>query len=103
MTQKGKFVRPEAQKYIAYLDLVAGYGYTIRPRPLPWEEVAVEVVVYIAGKRRGDADNYLKSLIDGLQRAGVLQNDKVVTDARVRIFRCEKGQERAEVEIREVS
>ncbi len=100
MTRRGKYVKPRAQQYLDYLDTVAGHCYTVRPRPLPWANVAVDAAVHIPAGRRGDLDNYLKAFLDGLQRGGVLVDDRTVTEARIRILTCLKGQEKAEITIR---
>lgn len=100
MTRRGKYVKPRAQQYLDYLDTIAGHCYTVRPRPLPWTGVAVDAAVHVSAGRRGDLDNYLKAFLDGLQRGGVLADDRVVTEARIRILPCPEGQEKAEISIR---
>jgi len=59
-------------------------------------DFCLEVICY--GAKRGDADNYLKSIMDGLE--GVFwENDKSVVDARVVKTCCAKGEERVVVRI----
>ncbi len=99
MTRRGKYVKPRAQQYLDYLDTIAGHCYTVRPRPLHWDNISVDAAVHIPEGRRGDLDNYLKAFLDGLQRGGVFTNDRIVTEARVKIISCLKGQEKAEITI----
>lgn len=50
-----------------------------------WDgEYAVDVTIYHAKVLRGDLDNYLKAILDGLQTAGVLRNDKLVRELTIR-------------------
>lgn len=63
--------------------------------------VEVRVAFYFAARPPGDLDNYLKALLDGMK--GIAYDDdgqvvKLAAEAR----RCRQGEERAEVEVREV-
>lgn len=108
MTQRSKW-SPRSQRSLAYQRLVAQAAIAARlPRPLPWEYVRLEAAVYLRPTRigrlpgnRGDADNYLKALADGLQYAGVLGNDKSVIEESIRIRPALDGEERAVVILRE--
>ncbi|WP_052217071.1 RusA family crossover junction endodeoxyribonuclease [Thermincola ferriacetica] len=102
MTRRGKYVKPRAQQYLDYLNAIAGYCYTVRPRPLLWDNISVDAAVYLPEGRRGDLDNYLKAFLDGLQRGGVFTDDKIVTEARVKIIPCPRGREKAEITIRKI-
>jgi len=99
MTRRGKYIKPRAQQYLDYLDTIAGHCYAVRPRPLPWDNVSIDAAVHISEGRRGDLDNYLKAFLDGFQRGGVFADDRIVTEARVKIISCPKGQEKAEITI----
>ncbi|MBY6277894.1 RusA family crossover junction endodeoxyribonuclease [Symbiobacterium thermophilum] len=108
MTQRSKW-SPRSQRSLAYQRLVAQVALAARlPRPLPWEYVDVLVWVFLrptkAGKlpgSRGDWDNYGKAVCDGLQYAGVLRNDRDVTDGATKVRPALDGEERAEVILRE--
>jgi len=99
MTQRGKFVSRAAQRYLAYKNQVAWIAKQARIRPVVGP-VEVEGVVYIHGLREGDADNYAKTILDGLN--GVAWVD----DRQVRRLIIEKrkvdtaAEERAEIIIR---
>jgi len=109
MTQRSKWSR-RSRRSLDYQGLVARAALLARlPRPLPWEYVQLEATVYLRPTKdgrlpgnRGDGDNYLKALADGLQYAGVLANDKVAIDESVCIRPALNGEERAEVILREV-
>lgn len=108
MTQRTKWSQ-RARHSLDYQQAVAQAAIAARlPRPLPWEYVQLEAVIYLLPTRagrlpgnRGDADNYLKALADGLQYAGVLGNDRAAIDESVRIRPALDGEERAEVILRE--
>lgn len=44
--------------------------------------VSVTVHFYLSGNRKGDGDNYLKAVMDGLQKGGVIDDDATVVDGR---------------------
>lgn len=108
MTQRTKWTA-RSRRSLEYQGLVARAALAARlPRPLPWEYVRLEAAVYLRPTRtgrlpgnRGDADNYLKALADGLQYAGVLGNDKSVIEESIRIRPALDGEERAEVILKE--
>ena len=97
MTRKGKFSSPRAQLYLAYKDIVGWAARPYFPQPLTGE-IKVTVRVYIAGKRFGDADNYLKMSLDSCNKIA-WHDDKQVADARVIRYGCKKGEERLELVI----
>ncbi|WP_374711399.1 RusA family crossover junction endodeoxyribonuclease [Symbiobacterium terraclitae] len=109
MTQRTKWTA-RSRRSLDYQGLVARAALAARlPRPLPWEYIRLEAAVYLRPTRggrlpgnRGDADNYLKAVADGLQYAGVLGNDRSVIDESIRIRPTLDGQERVEVILREV-
>lgn len=108
MTQRTKWTA-RSRRSLDYQGLVAQAALAARlPRPLPWEYVRLEAAVYLRPTRtgrlpgnRGDADNYLKALADGLQYAGVLGDDKSVIEESIRIRPALDGEERAVVILRE--
>lgn len=107
MTQKTKWTE-RAQRSLAYQQLVATAALTIRPRPLSWKFVGVDITVYLSDRGglpgvRGDWDNYGKAICDGLQHARVVANDKCIIDGAVHVRPCSSpAEERAEVILREV-
>lgn len=112
MTQRSKFVDPQAQRYLVYKRAVGYYALAAKvPRPLPWEWVGISLNVYLRAirvkgaparlpKNAGDWDNYAKSVQDALQAAGVLANDRCVIEGHVKLHMCDTdGQQRVEVEM----
>ncbi len=51
--------------------------------PLMTGPVSVSVVAHPPDKKRRDLDNLLKSLLDALQHAGLIEDDSNVTDLRI--------------------
>ena len=69
--------------------------------PLPWKRVVVQPVFYWPDKRRRDGDNAnasLKSAIDGLQDAGIIEDDSGVV-LKPPIFYVDPGFCRVELQI----
>jgi Holliday junction resolvase RusA-like endonuclease len=95
MTQRGKWIKPNAARYLAYKQQV---GWTARPHfPAPFEgPVGIEIDAYIANKRPGDLDNIIKALQDGLNGIAWLDDRQVV---EIRARRHHGGPERAEIKI----
>lgn len=65
-------------------------------------DVAVCARVYPPDKRRRDADNVLKALLDALVHGGVLADDSLVKDLRVRMMPPRPDSPRVEVSIEEL-
>lgn len=63
--------------------------------------VTLSATLYIRRGRRGDLDNYLKSICDGLNEVA-WKDDRQVVRIEAEIKRCSRGDERVEIEIREV-
>jgi len=64
MTRRGKWVRPQAQRYLAWRKY-ASWRIVQAWRGAPLSgPVAIRVWVRVAKGRRGDLDNYLKAALD---------------------------------------
>lgn len=76
MTQKSKW-SPRAKRCLEYQEKVAWHAKAAK---IPTFAGDVELTVRICrGSRgRGDLDNILKTVQDGLQRSGVIKNDRQV-------------------------
>ena len=78
MTQRGKFVRPEAQAYLASKDVLQyQLIQEMVDRPMLPESTPLEVVILIAHNHkfhRRDLDNEVKALLDAMQGI-VFKND----------------------------
>ncbi|MCS1351171.1 RusA family crossover junction endodeoxyribonuclease [Mechercharimyces sp. CAU 1602] len=102
MTQRGKWTRPNAKRYLAYKNNVgwAAKGAGVRPTKAP---VRVEIRVYLHGKREGDVDNYSKSILDGMNGIAY-EDDKQVRRLEIeKVSVISKAEERAEVTVGEVN
>lgn len=106
MTQRGKFVKAAAGRYLQYKNEVAwaAKGAQMRQNVRQFEgPVEVIATAYIYGNRSGDVDNLAKSWLDGMN--GIIwRDDRQVTDLIIRKRpAASKDEERAEIEVREVS
>jgi len=81
----------------AYRDLIAGQFRAAWDRPAITEPVAM-LIRYSGLRRNADPDNLLKMVLDALQDAGVIANDKWPALPDLRIVAVE-GEPRVEVEI----
>jgi len=85
----------------AYEQLVGMCARAAAPAPLQGP-VEMRAVIYLRRGRRGDLDNYLKCLCDGLNGIAWLDDGQVVRiEAEIR--RCKRDEERVEIEIREAT
>lgn len=98
MTRKGKWVKPQAQRYLAYKAEVGWIARRHCQEPLRGP-LGLALSVYVAGGRTGDVDNYWKAIADALN--GIAwYDDGQVAEARVVRRRVARGvDQRAEVEI----
>ena len=69
-------------KYEAWRE-EAGRMLMAQPRPKDPLEGAIHVAVRVSPRRR-DLDNYLKSVMDALEDARIVQNDMLVADLSIR-------------------
>ncbi len=76
MTRKSKWT-PRARRCLDYQELVAWHA---KEAEIPTFAGDVELTVRICrgGRGRGDLDNIVKTIQDGLQYAGVIKNDRQV-------------------------
>lgn len=95
MTQRGKWVKRNAARYLAYKNHV---GWVARQHfPEPWEgPVGIRIVAYWWGGRPGDLDNILKAVQDGLNGVAYYDDSQIV---RVEGERHRGKPERTEVTI----
>lgn len=115
MTQRGKFVRPNAQRYMAYREEIALRARLAMQGQLP---IAGAVVVtarfYVADKARpilshterrvrvGDVDNLTKAALDGCNGV-IFDDDALVVEIHAYRMLVERGSDqRTEIEVEEV-
>lgn len=97
MTQRGKFVKLNAQKYLAYKEQVGWQARQAMGRKEPLSgPVGVEITAVISGGRPGDSDNLAKSILDGCNGV-VWDDDRQVVELHV--YRQRGKPQRAEVEV----
>lgn len=53
--------------------------------------VAVDILLNPPDRRRRDVDNVLKAVLDGLQHGGILKDDSLVHDLRIRKLAVVRG------------
>lgn len=63
------------------------------------ERYEVEAHIYLGHGQRGDVDNFAKCLLDGLQEAGIIESDALVSDLILRRRRDRKAP-RTEITVR---
>lgn len=104
-TNRQKFVCKNYARYRDYKDFFQMIAVNTQNKlPDGWyaekdERVAIDVKVYLAGKRRVDADNLLKTMMDACN-GYIWHDDSQVWDARVRKREADGvGRERAEIKI----
>lgn len=71
----GRPIHYRDKKYVAWI--VEADRMLLAQKPLPKITGHFSVIVTLdKSKRRGDADNRLKPVLDQLERAGIIENDK---------------------------
>ncbi|SDY71194.1 RusA family crossover junction endodeoxyribonuclease [Thermoactinomyces sp. DSM 45892] len=104
MTRRGKYVRTDAQRYLAYQEVVqlharqamAKEGWQCIPKKVPIE---FGCKVYLKGGLDGDLSNYVKGIEDALNRL-VYEDDRYIvryTKDTEKVFVDHKDDERVEV------
>lgn len=78
MTRRGKWIKRQAQKYLAFKEQV---GWEARKYfREPWQgPIGIELRFYLKVNRsRGDGDNYMKAILDGMNGVVYLDDSQVV-------------------------
>jgi len=97
MTQRGKWVKPNAQRYLSYKDQIGWEARAVMGRREPLAgPVGVEVTAVISGGRPGDVDNIAKSILDGCN--GVIWDDDRQVVA-LHVYRQKGKPQRAEIKV----
>jgi Holliday junction resolvase RusA-like endonuclease len=89
---RGRKLSDEAR---AWKDAVAIFaqGRTVAPassRERKKARYKVKIHVYLAAAQRGDADNFNKGCLDGLQDAGVIHSDAAIETCEITVHRDER-------------
>ena len=102
MTQRGKYIKGRAQKYLAYKEQVGWCAKVAGVKPTD-KKVCIEIRLYISGGIHGDWDNYAKSICDGLNGIAYKDDKQIVSGKVEKVLGVTKAEERAEVIIWEAS
>lgn len=106
MTQRGKYVKENAKRYLAYKDTIKYIAIGQIKGEIETENVKVIVRVYLHGKKApmgndGDIDNYIKSALDSLNGIAY-KDDRQVIKVYGEKQPCKANEERMEIEIERV-
>ena len=93
MPSKGKH-----SKYLAYENMIAGYINTQYDGPCIEEDLITILKLYFPNKRMGDLHNYPKSICDGIEKSGIIKNDKQLKPVLLFDF-IDKENPRVEIEL----
>ena len=98
MPSKGKH-----SKYVQYEYLIARYAYNAwessKYKDKVFEETVFTVLkLYFPDKRNRDIHNYPKSICDGLEKSGIISNDKILKPFLILDY-IDKKNPRAEIEL----
>ncbi|MBF8983552.1 RusA family crossover junction endodeoxyribonuclease [Lutibacter sp. B2] len=63
-------------KYIAYENKIAGYINQQYDGPTLTGNIITIINLYFPDKRMGDLHNYPKSICDGIEKSGIIENDR---------------------------
>jgi Holliday junction resolvase RusA-like endonuclease len=100
MTQRGKFIKKSAGRYLAYKNHI---GWCAKAAGIKQITGDVEVIgiAYIHGNKSGDIDNLAKAWLDGLNGIAFIDDGQVKRLTVEKRKASSKDEERAEIEIRE--
>lgn len=99
MTRRGKWIKPQAQRYLAFKEHVGFCARQYFPEPLR-DPIAVEIDCYMAGGVMPDVDNVAKAVMDGMNGIAWL-DDRQVVDLRIR--RLAGRPQRTEIRVFQIS
>lgn len=93
MPVKGKY-----SKYVAYENMIAGYINSQYDGEIIEENLITVLKLYFPNKRIGDLHNYPKSICDGIEKSGIIKNDKQLKPVLLFDF-IDKENPRVEIEL----
>lgn len=77
MTQRGKFVKPQAQRYLAYKESV-GWIAKVSGAKIITGPVEVRMIFFFANNKLPDLDNLIKAILDALNGICWIDDRQVV-------------------------
>ena len=89
-------------KYVAYENMIAGYINKQYDGEVIEEDLITVMKLYFPNKRMGDLHNYPKSICDGIEKSGIIKNDKQLKPVLLFDF-IDKENPRVEIELYPVS
>lgn len=93
MPHKGKY-----SKYVVYENLISGIiNETYKGSPIEGNVITV-LKLYFPNKVMGDVHNYPKSICDGIEKSGIIKNDKQLKPFIILDF-IDKENPRVEIEL----
>lgn len=93
MPVKGKY-----SKYVAYENMIAGHINSQYDGEIIEENLITVLKLYFPNKRIGDLHNYPKSICDGIEKSGIIKNDKQLKPVLLFDF-IDKENPRVEIEL----
>lgn len=85
-------------KYLAYENMIAGYINTQYQGDTIEEDLITIIRLYFPNKKMGDLHNYPKSICDGIEKSGIIKNDKQLKPVLLFDF-IDKENPRVEIEL----
>ncbi|KXZ39289.1 Endodeoxyribonuclease RusA [Alkalithermobacter thermoalcaliphilus JW-YL-7 = DSM 7308] len=85
-------------KYVAYENMIAGYINKSYQGPIIEENLITIIKLYFPNKRIGDIHNYPKSICDGIEKSGIIKNDKQLKPVLILDY-IDKDNPRVEIEL----
>jgi Holliday junction resolvase RusA-like endonuclease len=73
-----------------------------RGRRIVAKKYEVDLTIYLGFRKRGDGDNFVKAVFDGLQAAGVVHSDAAIKKHSVTVLR-DPDNPRTEITVRELA
>lgn len=89
-------------KYLAYENKIAGYINQQYDGPMLAGNIITIIKLYFPDRRMGDIHNYPKSICDGIEKSGIIKNDKQLKPVLLLDF-IDKDNPRIEIELYEGS
>ena len=93
MPSTGKY-----SKYLAYENMIAGYINAQYQGDIIEEDLITIIRLYFPNKKMGDLHNYPKSICDGIEKSGIIKNDKQLKPVLLFDF-IDKENPRVEIEL----
>lgn len=85
-------------KYVAYENMIAGYINQQYLGPQLDGQLITVLKLYFPDRRMGDLHNYPKSICDGIEKSGIIKNDKQLRPVLLFDF-IDKENPRVEIEL----